>query len=302
MSVPQRGGTLAQASACVEEVARLVGETADLSAQTHDRLVSTLTRFAAFAERGFGVSTLSNCSPDIALAFITAPSSGGEAKPPSISTMHFRRSAVRLLFREARRVGLSDGDPTLDLALPPRSSLRLRPLTDDEVAICRSSALRSLSETRLPSAFALAEATVRTSEIPRIRVEDVHLAEGRVWIHGGSKTADRWGTLSSWGAEQLARRLRRLAKLPTFTPIVYEGRGSAQSAQASACVAISTVLRAAGLGSEPDVRPASIAAWSGATTFRQGAQIEEVARVLGVRSLDQAARLIGWDWDGEEEA
>ena len=302
MSVPQRAGSLTQASACVEEVARLVGETSDLGTQTRDRLVSTLTRFAAFAERGFGASTLSNITPDIARAFITAPSSGGEAKPPSISTMHFRRSAVRLLFREARRVGLSDGDPTLDLALPPRSSLRLRPLTDDEVAICRSSALRSLSETRLPSAFALAEATARTSELPKIRAQDLRLDEGRIWIHGGSKAIERWGTLSSWGAEQLARRLRRLEKRPASTPIVYEGKGSPQSAQASACVAITSVLRAAGLGSESDVRPASIAAWAGATAFRKGAQIHEVARMLGVRSLDQAARLIGWDWVGEQDA
>ena len=300
MSVPQSADSLTHASSCVEEVARL-GETADLCAQTQDRLVSTLTRFASFAERGFGVSTLADITPDIARAFVAAPLSGGDAEAPSISTMHFRRSAVRLLFREARRAGLSDSDPTLDLTLPPRSSLGLRPLTDDEVAICRSSALRSLSETRLPAAFALAEATARTSEVPKIRVEDIHLDRRMVWIHGGAKAIERWGTVSSWGAGQLARRLHHLRKLPAFTPVVYEGKGSPQSAQASACAAIATVLRKAGLGSEPDVRPASVAAWAGATAFGQGAQIDQVARLLGVRSLDQAARLIGWLWDREED-
>jgi integrase len=302
MSVPQRADALTQAPACLEEVARLVGATADLRVQTKNQLVSTLNRFATFVERGFGVSTLAEITPDIARAFIAAPPSGGDTDAPTISTRHFRRSALRLLFREARRAGLSDGDPTLDLTLPPRSALGLRPLTDDEVAICRSSALRSLSETRLPAAFALAEATARTSELPKIRVEDVRLDEGSVWLHGGSKTNERWGTMSSWGAEQVARRLRHLEKLPASTPVVYRGEGSSQSAQASACVAIATVLRAAGLGSEPDVRPASIAAWAGAAAFRQGAGIEEVARMVGVRSLDQAARLIGWDWDGEDDA
>jgi integrase len=170
------------------------------------------------------------------------------------------------------------------------------------VAICRSSALRSLSETRLPAAFALAEATARTSELPNIRVQDIHLDQGTVWIHGGSKTFERLGTLSSWGADQLARRLRHLRKLPGVTPVVYEGKGSPQSAQASGCVAIATVLRAAGLGSEPDVRPASVAAWAGDTALRQRARIDEVARMLGVRSLDQAARLIGWKWDREADA
>ena len=301
MSVPRCTVSLTQASAFVEDVARLIATT-DLSGQTQDRLVSTLTRFAAFAERGFGVTKPRDMTPDIVRAFVASPRSGGGAEAPSISTMHFRRSAVRLFFREARREGLTEGDPTLDLALPPRSSLGLRPLTDDEMATCRSSAVRSLSETRLPAAFALAEATARTSEVPQIRVEDIYLGQGKVWIHGGSRTTERWGTLSSWGAEQLARRLRRLVKLSALTPVVYEGKGSPQSAQASACVAIATVLRAAGLGSEPDVPPASIAAWAGATAFRQGAKIDEVARMLGVRSLDQAARLIGWDWAGEEDA
>jgi len=300
MSVPKRADAFTGASVCVEEVARRLGETTDLSAQTHDRLVSTLIRFAAFAERGFGVLSLADITPDIAKAFIAARPSGS-AEAPSISTMHFRRSAVRLLFSEARRAGLSDGDPTLDLTLPTRSSLRLRPLTDDEVAICRSSAHRTLSETRLPAAFALAEATARTSELPKIRVQDIHLEQGAVWIHGGSKTIERWGTMSAWGADQLARRLRHLRKLPGVTPVVYEGKGSVQSGQASACVAIATVLRVAGLGSEPDVRPTSVAAWAGATDFRQRARIDETARMLGVRSLDQAARLIGWDWDREAD-
>jgi integrase len=294
MSVPC-AESLTQASARVEEVAHLLGQT-DLSAQTQHRLVSILSRFAAFAERGFGISTLNDITPDIVRAFIAAPRRGGGG-PPSISTMHFRRSAVRLLFREARRVGLTDSDPTLDLTLPPRSSLGLRPLTDDEIAICRSSALRHLSETRLPAAFALAEATARTSEVPKIRVEDIDLDQGRVWIHSGSKTIERWGVMSSWGTEQLAKRLRHLDRLPAFTPVVYEGKGSPQSEQASACVALATVLRAAGLGSMAELRPASVAAWAGVTAFRQGAQIDEVARMLGVGSLDQAARLIGLDWD-----
>lgn len=302
MSLQRSDNSLLQASACLEEVTTLQGETRSLAPQTEDRLRSALTRFAGFAERGFGVTTLDDITPDIVRAFVAASPSGGGSEAPSLSTMHFRRSAVRLLFREARRAGLAEGDPTLDLTLPPRSSLGLRPLTDDEVELCRSSSRISLSETRLPGAFALAEATARTSELPKIRIQDVVLDRGKVWLHDGSKTAERWGTMSSWGVEQLARRLHRLEKLPADTPIVYEGRGSAQSAQASACVALATVLRAAGLGAEPDVRPASIAAWAGASAFGHGTPIEQVARMLGVASLDQAARLIGWDWEREAPA
>ncbi len=31
-----------------------------------------------------------------------------------------------------------------------------------------------------------------------------------------------------------------------------------------------------------------------------GTSIDEVARMLGIRSLDAAASFIGWDWQGED--
>jgi integrase/recombinase XerC len=59
--------------------------------------------------------------------------------------MHLRRSALRLYFRTARQLGLCSGDPTLDLVLPARSSLHIPPLTDDEVVLCRSFSVSSLT-------------------------------------------------------------------------------------------------------------------------------------------------------------
>jgi integrase/recombinase XerC len=56
------------------------------------------------------------------------------------------------------------------------------------------------------------------------------------------------------------------------------------------------VLRRAGLASEPDVRPVSVPAWVGVQVLAETGRIDEVARRLGVRSLDRAAALIGWDW------
>lgn len=53
------------------------------------------------------------------------------------------------------------------------------------------------------------------------------------------------------------------------------------------------------------LRPGSVAAWA-ASLFDKTGRIEEVACLLGVRRLDRAARLIGWDWvagsPGTEEA
>ena len=69
-------------------------------------------------------------------------------------------------------------DPTLDLVLPARSSLAARPLADDEIALGRSFSVKTLGETRQPAAWALAEATARTSELSAIRIRDVDLDFG----------------------------------------------------------------------------------------------------------------------------
>jgi hypothetical protein len=76
---------------------------------------------------------------------------------------------------------------------PPRSSLRARPLTDAEVALCRSYSITSLMESRQPAAWALAEATARSAEVARCHILDLDLDRARVWLHGGSKTEPRRG-------------------------------------------------------------------------------------------------------------
>jgi hypothetical protein len=59
------------------------------------------------------------------------------------------------------------------------------------------------------------------------------------------------------------------------------------------------VLLRAGLAGDRRVRPASIAGWAGRRVFEESGRVEDAARVLGVRSLDSAARMIGLDWVGD---
>jgi hypothetical protein len=269
-----------------------------LSDQTVSRLTRAIAGFGRYLDRGLGLLVLSEVQPEHVRWFLESVSANEPASAPSIGTQHFRRSAIRLLFRVARQLGLADGDPTLDLTLPPRSSIRQRPLTDEEVALCRSAALATLTETRQPCAWALAEATARTSEIPHIRASDLCPYESRVWVHGASRTAPRMGKLSPWGLIQITRRLTALEGASDPDPfLAYSGQGSPEAAQASSCVAISEILRRAGLAGEPDIGPGSVAAWAGARAFAKGAPIDETARILGVRSLDRAAAIIGWEWD-----
>jgi integrase len=275
----------------------------DLSEQSVRRMVEITERFVQFIEALARAQTAGEVSASLCERFVKAPiADDSEARQPSIATMHLRRATLRLLFRTARDLGLYEGDPTLDLVLPPRTSLKVRALTDEEVALCRSFSLYSLTQTRLPAAWALAEAAARTSEIPYIRKSDVDLENGRVWLHGSSKAEPRWGVPTTWGLSQIKRRVERVGD--ENCPLIYTGRGSPEAKQSASCIAIAETLMRAGLGSEPDVRPGSVVAWAGARIFEQTGRIEEVARRLGMRSLDRAARFIDFDWkraDGDQE-
>ncbi len=287
----------ARGTRCTSELDRELGLVASalaadtvLSAQSCARMLDLQERFGRFAAAAFGVDQLAAVEPAVVAAFVRAQSR--DRQTPSVATMHLRRSAVRLLFRTGRSLGLVTVDPTLDLALPPRTETAGRPLTDDEVAVCRAASLTSLTSTRLSAAWALAEATARTAELPHLTVGDLDLERARLWIHGSPRTEPRWGALTEWGFRQLERRLRD----HSGERLVYGGSSSAESRQASSCQAIGETLRRAGLGGEPDVRPMSVAAWAGARLFAETGRIEDAARALGVRSLDRAARIVGFDW------
>lgn len=209
---------------------------------------------------------------------------------PSLATMHLRRSALRILFREAKALGLTSANPTQDIALPPRSYETLRPLTDREVTACRGFAETAPGEPRHALAWALAEAAVRVSELAVVRGQDLDLKNRKVRIAGSSVTYARVVPLTDWGFEQLAHAdMDAGANKPLLSPSRRTPRGSIHEL-------IAWPLRQAGLAKTKGIRPNSIAAWRGATEFTQGASIDEVAQLLGMRSLDRAAALIGFDW------
>lgn len=272
--------------------AAMVGER--FSEQSVERLSDLMARFARFAERGLGIDAPGDVTAAVVAGFVHARAKDGTA--PAVATMHIRRAAVRLLFAEGRRLGLLDIDPTVDVRLPPRTSLRARALTDEEIAVCRSHAIATLAETRAPAAWALAEATGRSSELARVLLRDVELDRSRVWLPGSAKLEPRWGELTAWGRLQVQRRLDSLAGSGPETPLICPTARPGVSATSSASIAIALTLRRAGLHAEPDVRPPSVAAWAGQKALEAGVSIDAVAIMLGIRSLDRAARFIGFDW------
>lgn len=258
-----------------------------VSAASISRVMASLERATAFFEAR-GVTRLVDVSSDDAAAFVASRLTSGLSA--SVATQHNRRAALRFLFGVARRRGHVSVDPTLDLVLPPRSILRTRPLVDSEVALCRDVAWWMSS--RVAAAWALAEATGRGAEIALVCPNDVDLEAKLVHLRGGARTEPRTGALTPWGVDALRRRSREVGP----APVAYEGSGRGIAGQVSTCRAISSVLLRAGLAGELDVRPASVAGWAGRRAFDATGRIEDAARVMGVRSLDRAARLIGVPW------
>lgn len=277
---------------CVElATARLRSED-ELSTQTLARIELLMAQFSTFVGRAYGVRSLADVRPEMVAAYLSAPRTDGHE--PGVSLQHFRRLAVRVLFRTCRSVGIVEGDPSLDAGLPARSRAEFRPLEDEEVALCRAAASGSLRRIRSAVAWALCEATARTGELPKVSVGDLDLEQGRVWIAGTPRTLPRWGYPSDWGLAQLRRHAERSDG--ELTTLLFCGSADAALAQSSAVGMISKTLTYAGLGDAPGVRPSSVAAWAGRRVFLDTGRIDIAAQRLGMRSLDRTAVFIGWDW------
>ena len=261
-------------------------EVGDLAPATLVEFADVMDRFARFVERGLGITDISVVNTADVERFVTSRRADGA--PPSLSLKHNRRTVCRYLFRQGRALGLCSTDPASVLDLPPRRRIPPRPLTDDEIEQCRSHALFHPGDLRHPVAWALAEATARTSEITTVAVADVDMDAGAVRLGGSSRSAPRTVAFTDWGFVQVRRRLQAHRTSPSEPLLPMRSR---RVPRASASMAVIEVMRAAGIGGA-DLRPISVVAWRGASAYWAGSSIEEVAALLGLSSLDRTAALI----------
>lgn len=258
-----------------------------------------------------GAVLLRDVDQDVVEMFVNSPHSrwpGGVPEAAALGTKHSRRSAMRLIFKTCRVLGLDDRDPAVDIVLPPRQERAARPLTDDEMQRCQDAWFRTTAETRLPCALALAMSGAMPSEAAAMSVEDVWPEHRRALAHGGASVAPpRWLELGDWAAEQAARRVDHLARTPRrqFEPadrprgLVYASRLAAEdrTRKQRTSDAVLTVLRLVGLD-DPEIRPTSVTEWFAAKVYEQTGSVEHVAARLGLVSLDTAANIVGLDWRG----
>jgi site-specific recombinase XerD len=284
----------------VEVVVASLKQEGNLTEGTLTDFPPKMRMFASFCERALGVTEVTAIGAAHAKEFVFSAKANGAT--PTVAWMHVRRGAVRLLFKQGRRLGLVTIDPTLDLELPSRSMLTTRPLTDDELDLCRLSSLESFNDLRRPTCWALGEATARTSEMYRVRICDIDVEGKTVFLLGDARTVARRVALTDWGLTQVRRAIRAAGRHPKPETVLVPTLESSSNPRAAVSMAVIRTLRAAGIHSESDVRPRSVVAWRGAHELTGGASIDEVALLLGCRSLDQTADIVGFDWRASEVA
>lgn len=262
---------------------------------------STVQRMSEIADRfasrlaAMGVGSLLAAEPGHCETFIWAATRRG--RPPSLHTVHLRRTTLRALYRSLRPDGAEIGDPTLHIDLPPKTERAVRALTDDELVLLRTTALgRHRQPTLAAAVVALAEASATTGEIPQVRWCDVDLERGTVALPGAPPVRPRIGTLTTWGCGVLHRH--RDQSTPGRAAPVCHGAISvpaSHAAQAATTNRLRRLLVAAGLA-DPDLRPTSVRLWAADRAHRLGQPIEAVARILGLASLDATADAIDYEW------
>jgi hypothetical protein len=271
-------------------------ELGSTTGRTDESLRRALTYIRRFAGRlGLeGVTSVREITHAHAWAFLHEAHAGSHQPEPSLVLMTARRDAIRLVVRTARLLQLVDPsfDPTVDIVLSTPPKVPRRPLTDAEELLGRLAADAAPLHSRRSAAWALGQASGNIGELAVALRRDLDLEADRVWLRGTGNRVPRWGSLTPWGVDRLAARVRGLDEDPD-TPLV-GGTGTLRSALAASTTTIIEVLELAGLR-DGFVVP-SLPNWAGRRAFDQTGRIEEAARTLGLRSLDRAARAIGWTW------
>ena len=274
----------------------------EVAEQTRLWASETVARFAKRLH-GSGTGSFAEATPQQCTDFVHSRTRDG--REPQLTTKHARRVALHSLYRALRDLGITDRDPAIDVSLPPRTTRSARPLTDDEIVLCRTSARlgrAGAASLQRAVAWALAETTAITSEISTIRIRDVNDPIAPRWVRlPGTKRADaRDGELSDWGTVMLTRQIAYLRGIGADedTLLTYKGAGrpGQHVAQAAVCNAIAATLETSGLADEADVRPASVRNWAGRRLYDNGMPLEEVARRMGHRSLDACAEDVALEW------
>jgi len=179
---------------------------------------------------------------------------------------------------------------------PDAATVRRRVLRDLEMALIRMIAARRVTAATAAT-VGLCEAGAASGELAQVTPEDVRTrADGSpeaVWLPGGGRAGyARERPLPAWVRPLIARRLQAAAGEP-LGRLAYAGAAVwAHKQQSAVLMNLNTVLRNAGLGGDPTVKPLSVRNTAARAIYdRDG--LEPAAAAVGAGSYDAVACEIG---------
>lgn len=257
-----------------------------------------------------GVGQVREITQDHLLSFQQALTFQGNQQPTE-SMQGLRRSVVRGMFITLACLGITDMDLTGAMERFPKPDRVVRPLTLDELEMVKSAAEADSrgvkGSTKTAAAVALAILGGHSKEIPQVKVRDIDLLNGLVWVPGqDDRIRARWLPIDdTWCLEVLLGRVAHLrqqhADGAEHITVAYSlGRtrgGKFQKNPAAATTnLIDKTLKKAGVKDSQYVRVASISEALAFRVWNETHRLEAVAVRLGMWSLDRVAEILQHDW------
>lgn len=274
-----------------------------LTITTEHRYLRVFESFARYAA-AHGATACGAVSPELCRNFCGATL---RESMPSASTRRFRLTVVRDAYRELRAAGMAGHDPTAGLRIDWRVGRPVVcPLTPMEAHRLLAAGRTGATDTLRPAVVALALSGGSHREIAEAAAADVAFEAGQ-WRIGATNGRARTVPMATGGllaarvrvaALRLEwRRLRRpwdprLVPLAMHRPVA---EYPANSVAALVSVNLSRALDRAGIR-RPGVRPRSVREYAANRTYALTNRVEDVAALLGLVSLDAAARLVDPEW------
>ncbi|MFD9790426.1 hypothetical protein ACFWXK_05680 [Streptomyces sp. NPDC059070] len=192
-----------------------------------------------------------------------------------------------------RAVPLLDSPP---IPRPPRCTGA--ELTDAEIETLQFHSERGTPATRHAALLALLVSGLTSAETAQTAADDLNLSQATVATEGSTYTQPRTCPLSPWAVRVLDLRTTYLGEhRPRQHRLVTSDSSTRYATQASVGTGFNEIARRSGLATATrKVEPRDITRYVARQVLLQTGQISEVARRLGLSSLDNAAGLAGLAW------
>ncbi|WP_406304487.1 hypothetical protein OHA61_22120 [Streptomyces sp. NBC_00885] len=294
--------TVKEALLQVSRVWKRLAQDGLLSIDTVDEYIEVCERLLEYADAQ-RIAFIDEITPALAEAFVNAPGRdrrGITIETPAGATQRQRRSGVISLFAHARELGLTKAAPLVDSRSIPRSPRRpSADLQPQEVARLQFHSERGMPVTRHSALLALLLAGLTSAETGAASTTDLDVTAGTVHTQGATHTLARRCPLDAWGVQVLTLRATYLdGKRPGPHRLVASAGSSPSVVQSSVGAGFSEIARRSGLSTMArKVEPRDVTRYVARRILNETGQLSEVARRLGLSSLDVAAALSDLQWN-----